>query len=316
MGALQLLGLSEKNISLHTHSEAQEQTKDTFAFKWAKRDTYESEEVKKNAYQWLLERYCKGTEHNLQTILAEGNTEKIILDAGCGSGFSGLLLFNEHLKKHHYLGVDISDAVWLAKTRFEEAGISADFVKSSLMNLDFIPNESIDIIFSEGVLHHTDSTELSLKYLATKIKKGGLFMFYVYAQKAPIREFTDDYVREQLRSLSDEEAWEKLKPLTDLGTKLGQLGIQLTIDQNVDVLGIKKGTYDLQRFFYWNICKMYYRPEYSAEEMNHVNFDWFRPLNCQRHTPEQIRTWCQEAKLDIEHINIQEAGITVIARKK
>ena len=68
---------------------------------------------------------------------------------------------------------------------------------------------------------------------------------------------------------------------------------------------------DIQRFFYWNVLKQFYHSKFSFEEMNHVNFDWFRPLNCHRHTQEEIKKWCGEAGLKIEHINLQEAGITV-----
>lgn len=315
MSAFDILGITPDMLPSSDYSDNQTQTKDAFAFKWAKRDTYESEEMKQASYNWLIERYCQNKPENLETLLGENNTEKIILDAGCGSGYSGLILFQKYLKQHHYLGIDISNAVWVAKQRFEELGLSGSFAQSSLTELDFIPDNSIDIIFSEGVLHHTDNTEGSLKYLSKKIKKGGLMMFYVYAKKAPIREFTDDYIREQLLPLTDEEAWEKLKPLTQLGIKLGKLDTQITIDQDIDVLGIKKGSYDLQRFFYWHICKMYYRSEFAFDEMNHINFDWFRPLNCHRHTPEEIRTWCEDINLDIELMNIQESGITVVARK-
>ena len=60
---------------------------------------------------------------------------------------------------------------------------------------------------------------------------------------------------------------------------------------------------------------MFYRPEFSLEEMNHINFDWFRPLNCHRHTKEEIMKFCHNANLEIEHLNVQESGITVVARK-
>ena len=49
--------------------------------------------------------------------------------------------------------------------------------------------------------------------------------------------------------------------------------------------------------------------------MNHINFDWFRPLNCHRHTPEEVKGFCDRAGLEIEHFNVQEAGITIVARK-
>lgn len=296
-----------------TESEAQGQTRDAFAFKWSRRDTYESPEVKENARRWLFERYCDDDPSRLDAWLADGR--KRILDAGCGSGFSALLFFGDRLKDHDYLGVDISDAVEVARTRFQEAGYPAEFLKHSVVGLP-IPDESVDLIFSEGVLHHTDSTRDSLLDLVRKVRVGGRVLFYVYAKKAVIREFTDDYVRQQIRDLDDEAAWKALEPLTRLGKALGDLGVTLDVPEDIPFLGIKAGRIDLQRFFYWNVCKLYYRPEYTLDEMNHVNFDWFRPLNCHRQTPEEVRQWCEEAGLEIESMNVQEAGITVNAIRR
>ncbi len=311
MSALERLGIRESvSSSRDKHSASQDQTKDTFNFKWSKRDTYESDAVRSNARRWLFERYCDNDPKRLSRWLAGGR--KIILDAGCGSGYSALQFFGDHLKAHDYLGVDISDSVEVAKVRFREAGYEGEFLKANLLDLP-VPDESVDVIFSEGVLHHTDNTEKSFKYLARKLKKQGRFMCYVYAKKAVIREFTDDHVRQQLASLTDDQAWESLRALTLLGVELGKLQADLNVPEDIPYLGIKKGRYDLQRFFYWNICKLYYRPEYTIEEMNHINFDWFRPLNCHRHTPEEVRTWCADIGLSIEHLNVQEAGITIVA---
>jgi hypothetical protein len=46
-----------------------------------------------------------------------------------------------------------------------------------------------------------------------------------------------------------------------------------------------------------------------------VNFDWFLPLNCHRHTAEEVRGWCDTLRLTIEHLDVQESGITVVSRK-
>ncbi len=317
MSVVERLGISPEVAGKDSrgYSEAQDQTKDIFGFKWSKRDTYESEAVAKAHRQWLLERYCDNDPNIVVSMLDDGGTSKIILDAGCGSGWSGLLFFGDLLKRHDYLGVDISDSVEVARKRFQEKEIEADFIKASLSDLPFLPEGSVDLVFSEGVLHHTDSTERSLKYLATKIRKGGKFLFYVYAKKAVVREFTDDHIRAQLKDLPDEEAWGKLKPLTKLGQELGDLNIELDVPEDIDFLGIKKGKIDIQRFFYWNFCKLFYRPDYNLDEMNHINFDWFRPLNCHRHTPDEIQKWTTEAGMEIDHINIQPSGITVVATK-
>jgi arsenite methyltransferase len=314
MSALVRLGLQTANLpEIHDYSEAQRQTGNAFGFQWSKRQTYESEAMRAFGRQWLFERYCDNRPELLREWLAGGR--KIILDAGCGSGYSAMLFFGDHLREHDYLGVDISSAVEVAKTRFQEAGYPGDFLRMSLLELP-LPDESVDMIFSEGVLHHTDSTEQSLKSLAPKLKKGGRFLFYVYAKKAVIREFTDDYIRAQLQPLNDEEAWKALEPLTKLGIVLGKLNIDVEVPEDIPFLGIRRGKMDLQRFFYWNICKLYYRPEFTLDEMNHMNFDWFRPLNCHRHTPEEIKQWCREAEMSIGHMNVQEAGITVVAVKQ
>ncbi|MFL5482619.1 MAG: class I SAM-dependent methyltransferase [Gemmatimonadaceae bacterium] len=298
--------------SERTVSPAQRQTESTFGYKWARRETYESEAMQAAARAWLFERYCGGDEHVLDNWLA--GDPKTILDAGCGAGFSAMLFFGERLKAHNYIGVDISDAVDVAASRFEEAGYPATFMKRDLLDIP-VEDGIVDIIFSEGVLHHTDSTEGALKALSSKLRKGGLFLFYVYAKKAVIREFTDDVVREALHPLSDEEAWEALMPLTKLGVELGKLDVELDVPEDIPFLGIKAGRQNLQRFFYWNICKMYYRSEFSLDEMNHINFDWFRPLNCHRQTPADVRRWCEEAGLDIVRMDVQDAGITVVAEQ-
>jgi len=313
MSALKRLGLDlsclAQNQILGT---AQGQTSKAFGFKWSKRDTYESAAVQSTSRQWLLERYCDNDPARLRVWLA--GERKIILDAGCGAGYSALLFFGDHLKDHDYLGVDISEAVEVAKTRFSEAGYPGDFLRMNLLDLP-LPHQSIDLIFAEGVLHHTDSTEKAIKSLSRLLKAGGRFLFYVYAKKAVIREFTDDHIRQALQSLSDEEAWRALEPLTKLGIALGRLGLEIEVPEDIPFLGIRHGKIDLQRFFYWNICKMFYHPEFSFDELNHVNFDWFRPLNCHRQTPEEVVRWCNEAGLKIEHINIQEAGISIVAIK-
>lgn len=314
MSALDKLGIDRnKLVKIQKLSEAQSKTRESFSFKWGRRDTYESEAVNSEKKRWLIERYCGGNPNLLGQWLSGGR--KTILDVGCGPGCTALLFFGEHLGKHDYLGLDISDAVNIARTRFHEAGYAGDFLKMNLFDAP-IPDDSIDIIFSEGVLHHTDSTEKALKHLAKKLKRNGRFLFYVYAKKAVIREFTDDYIRNLLSDMTDAEAWDALRPLTQLGTALGKLNIEIDIPENVPLLGIKKGRVDLQRFFYWNVCKAYYRPEYTFDEMNHVNFDWYRPANCHRHTSEEIISWCQEALLDIEYMNVQDAGITVVTVKK
>lgn len=293
-------------------SEKQLQTSECFSYKWARRDTYESESVKAKSRTWLVERYF-GSEEERARFIAE-NRGKSIMDAGCGSGFSAALLFGKDLNDMSYLGVDISDAVETAGQRFSDLGIKGEFLKESLTEMRL--GRNFDIIFSEGVLHHTSDPFGCFRNLVSHLKEGGLLMFYVYRRKAPVREFVDDYIREGISHLDDGKAWDKLMPLTKLGKALGDLGAEIEIDEDIEMLRIPKGRYNVQRLFYWFFVKAFYDKSYSLEEMNHINFDWYRPLNCYRFEPEEIEGWLAKTGLEKVRVVVEEAGITAVAVKR
>lgn len=293
-------------------STAQAQTRETFGFKWKKADTFDSPASLARMRAWLIERYG---DLAAAPWLAEHGKQPLLIDAGCGAGMSGLELLGPLLPRIRYLGVDVSEAVDVARQRFAQQGHSCGFLQADISDLP-LPPGSVDLIFSEGVLHHTNSTESALKSLARLLKPGGRFLFYVYKTKGPIREFTDDYIRHKLQAMTPEGAWKAMEPLTQLGISLGELNVEIDIPQPVDVLGIPAGRINVQRLFYWHVAKMFYRPDLSFDEMNHINFDWYAPANAARQSPEEVRAWCAESGLTVEREVVEEAGITIIACKE
>jgi len=291
-------------------SAAQRQTSDTFGFKWAKRDTFEAGPLRAMS-AWLVEKYGRVAE---APWLFSTNERPILLDAGCGAAASALALFEPVLDRMRYVGVDVSTAVDVAKTRFEERGLSATFIQVDLNHIP-LPENSVDLVFSEGVLHHTDDTRAALAAISRHLKRGGHILFYVYRKKGPIREYSDDYIRDKLASMTPEQAWRALMPLSKLGKVLGELDIEIDVPERIDLLEIPAGRINLQRFFYWHVLKAFYRPDLTLDELNHINFDWYAPRNARRHTEDEVRRWCAELSLKIEHEHVEEAGITVIARK-
>lgn len=292
-------------------SEAQAQTRETFGFKWQKRDTFESTASLTRMHAWLVERYG---DIAAAPWLSEHGGSPLLVDAGCGAGMSGLELFGPVIPRLRYLGVDVSPAVDVARKRFAERGLQGAFLQADISALP-LSERSVDLIFSEGVLHHTNSTEGALKSLARLLKPGGRFMFYVYRKKGPLREFTDDYIRAKLRDLPPEAAWKALEPLTRLGIALGELKAEIEIPEGIDLLQIPAGRIDVQRLFYWHVAKMFYRPDMTLDEMNHINFDWYAPANAHRQSVEEVRGWCADVGLEIEREIVEDAGITVIARR-
>ena len=291
-------------------SAAQEQTRETFGFKWAKRDTFEGS-VADHMRNWLVQKY--GDVPLAPWFFKDHGPNPIILDAGCGAALSGIALFGPVMDRVRYFGVDVSTAVDVAKKRFEERGWQAGFIQSDLNQIP-VKERSVDIVFSEGVLHHTDDTFKALEAVTKYVKQGGRVIFYVYRKKGPVREYTDDYIRDKLQKMTPEEGWRAMEPLSELGKILGDLNIEIDIKNKIDLLDIPAGRINLQRFFYWHVLKAFYRPEMTLDEMNHINFDWYAPKNARRHTVEEVRGWCKTLGLEIEHEFAEEAGISVIAR--
>lgn len=292
-------------------SAEQAQTSDIFGFKWQKRDTFESPASLSRMREWLIERY--GDVVNARW-LAEHGPSPLVLDAGCGAAMSALELFAPLLHRIRYLGVDISAAVDVARARFADRNLVAGFLQADISDPP-LPDACADIIFSEGVLHHTNSTEGAIAALARLLVPGGRFLFYAYRRKGPVREFTDDLIRAKLQGMAPQEAWKAMEPLTDLGIALGKLDAEINLPRPIELLGIPAGRINVQRLFYWHVAKTFYRPDLTFDEMNHINFDWYAPLNAHRQTPDEVRGWCKANRLEIERERIEEAGITIIARR-
>jgi arsenite methyltransferase len=289
----------------------QDQTGQAFDYKWRQRATFESPASLARMRAWLIDRYG---DVAASAWLSDHGKDPLLLDAGCGAGMSALELFGAVLPGMRYLGVDVSGAIDVARDRFDERGLAAAFLQADICNLP-LPEKSVDLIFSEGVLHHTASTQAALKALAKLLKPGGRFLFYVYRRKGPVREFTDDLVREKLAHLPPEAAWKAMEPLTRLGIALGELDAEITVPEPVELLGIPAGRVNVQRLFYWHVAKAFYHPDLTLDEMNHINFDWYAPAHAHRQSPEEVRRWCDECSLAVEREIVEEAGITVVARR-
>lgn len=288
------------------------QTSDSFGFKWKKLDTYDTKEFKDFAAKWYLKKYGFVS---LDEWAASFSNKKRILDIGCGSGFSSSLILESRgwRGSASWVGVDISEAIDVARDRLARIQ-NTDFIQSDALKLPF-RNGSFDVIFSEGVFHHTPSTKLAIFEAARVLEPDGEIYFYVYRRKAPVREFTDDFVREKLSQLSDEDAWDAMRSLTMLGKVLSEAEVNISIPDDIPLLGIKAGTYDVQRLIYFHFAKLFWNKDLAFEENVHVNFDWYRPKYAHRHTAEEVREWCHDSALVITRFFEDESGHTIIARK-
>lgn len=293
---------------LLTEDQDQKQTESSFGFKWEQRNSYESDAFLKSYHAWLRQKYGFSTDEEMCAFF--GGKQRT-LEVGCGGGLSASVSLSGRDRGQEWVGVDISGAVDIARERIGHI-MGAHFVQADILQLPF-REQSFDAIFAEGVLHHTPSTEQALKSLVPLLTRGGEILFYVYRKKGPIREFTDDYIRDLIADVDPGAAWEMLRPLTKLGQALAELHAEVEVPEDIPYLGIKAGSYDVQRLLYWHVAKMYWNDDYPFEVNHHINFDWYHPRYAHRQTEEQIRRWCGEAGLSITYLHEQESGFTVRA---
>jgi SAM-dependent methyltransferase len=294
---------------VRTEDAGQAQIAESFGQKWAEWNAVETSASLAVVRAWLLKRYFHGSDAELNRFM-RGRAR--VLDAGCGSGMSSSLMLSEGYGGELWVGADISGAVEIARSKLRAID-KAEFVQADMMSLPF-RRQSFDTVLAEGTLHHTPSTRSALLKLTEHLEVGGEFLFYVYRRKGPVREYVDDYVRQQIAGLSPDKAAKALRPITMLAKSLSELR-QTVVVPDIPLLGVTAGEYDVQRFFYWHVAKAYWNDAMSFEENNLVNLDWYHPQYAHRQSEEELVAWCDEAGLLIQELDREDAGFTVRARR-
>jgi SAM-dependent methyltransferase len=100
-----------------------------------------------------------------------------VLEIGCGMGTDGAQFAAAGAD---YTGIDLTEAaVDLARKRFAASGLKGEFRVADGEKLDF-PDETFDVVYSHGVLHHTPDIESAISEIHRVLKTGGRAMVMLY----------------------------------------------------------------------------------------------------------------------------------------
>ena len=100
-----------------------------------------------------------------------------VLEIGCGIGTDGAQFAKAGAD---YTGIDLTAAaIELARKRFALSNLKGEFRVSDAEDLDF-DNESFDLVYSHGVLHHTPDIEAAVREIHRVLKPGGRAIVMLY----------------------------------------------------------------------------------------------------------------------------------------
>lgn len=100
-----------------------------------------------------------------------------VLEIGCGLGTDGARFAKAGAD---YTGVDLTEAaVDFARKRFELFDLPGKFRTADAEQLDF-PDESFDVVYSHGVLHHTPDINSAVRGIHRVLRPGGRAIVMLY----------------------------------------------------------------------------------------------------------------------------------------
>ena len=141
----------------------------------------------KNGFKSIKESMDHLKWRNNQYINSEKNMyfkntqKKIVLDYGCGPGNGLINIINTSNPKKIY-AVDVSEkSIYLAKKRAKLHNLNVSFIKiNENEKISSIDDNSIDVIKSDGVLHHIENIDFVLREFKRILKKNGVINLMIY----------------------------------------------------------------------------------------------------------------------------------------
>lgn len=284
-----------------------DQTRRSFREKWANSPdaAFSSTLTEGSTIQnWIINRNGFDTLAGFEKYLSK---KKRILDGGCGNGRVTALLSSIAAQGTEVMGIDLN------ADQVASANLS-DVENVTVQNADLLGDLTqigkFDFIYCQEVLHHTEDPQGGFNNLVEQLTDDGEIAIYVYRKKAPVREFVDDFVRGAIKDLSYDDGMKVSAQITELGKRLSEIDATI-VTPDIPTLGIPEGQHHIQRFLYHFFMKAFWNPELSYHDNVVVNFDWYHPSTCSRHTLEEVHGWYEQAGLKIIHSFEDEYGITL-----
>ncbi len=137
---------------------------------------YKSVSQSINHLNWRNNQYL----NSIENMNFKNTHKKVVIDYGCGPGNDLINILKDYTPKK-LIGIDVSKkAISVAKERCKIHSFNVEFMEISEEKPLKIINQSIDVIKSNGVLHHLDNLSFILKEFQRVLKKDGIVNLMIY----------------------------------------------------------------------------------------------------------------------------------------
>lgn len=107
---------------------------------------------------------------------------KTVLEIGVGAGTDHLQWARAGAVCH---GVDLTEAaIEVTRQRFQLYGFSSQLQRVDAETLPF-PDQTFDVVYSWGVIHHSESPDRIVREIRRVLQPGGVFIGMVYGRRSP-----------------------------------------------------------------------------------------------------------------------------------
>ncbi|MCB0480498.1 MAG: class I SAM-dependent methyltransferase [Flavobacteriales bacterium] len=217
--------------------------------------------------------------------------DKIVVDAGSASGRYAKLVA-PHCKQ--LILMDLGDHIYEAKKELSHFD-HVHYIKCNLLHPPLKPN-TIDFIYSIGVLHHTPDPPKSFSNLAQSLKDGGAFSLWVYPPaywSHSIKAFVAKFIRKILLSMSFPK---QVFIIQHLLYPLGRLQMRIASRFWLKIV--------FSPLFLINVPRHEDKSEMLATIM-----DYYTPQYIFTYTDHDLHLWYENAGLTYNKLDFPTAGI-------
>ena len=254
----------------------------------------------RDAFGWEWLRYPGSLPGDKETFLEETMLPphefagKLVLDAGCGMGrYSAVAL----ALGAEVVAVDMSESLrrvaTMALTQPKLHPIEADLLHPPFKKGIF------DIVYSQGVLHHTADTHAAFKAVAALVKPRGLFSVWLYGKAGRFFDFASNPLKSGRDVIARHRrlAWwivllrHGISDFVRVVTTRMPVPVVYALCHPLTWLGVVPGlkwlTYSVD-------------PRYQVRLIE--NFDWISPPYQWHHTKEELLKWYAEEGFSVAKV--------------